>query len=192
LSIIGLAGLASHRRRPFSSNVRLRRSPSLDIESLVPLPASASRSSLPHPRGGRYPVALRRTVAGRPQCSQLHKGASRLRPARASVFLSATGHRRALLTYRCVCAPLQTQCNNNAFGALQGTAAKALVSACGARYSQQQHIGANPHAPAPGPQPNPSLNRSANGRSPWPRGASRSSCTSRPRRPAAVARLAPR
>jgi hypothetical protein len=40
--------------------------------------------------------------------------------------------------------------------------------------------------------PNPALNRSANGRSPWPRGASGSSCTSRPRRPAAAARLAPR
>jgi hypothetical protein len=164
----------------------------LDIESLVALPASASRSALPHPRGGRHPVAPRRTVAGRPRCSRFHKGASRLRPAPASAFQSATGHPRTLLTYRCVCAPLQTQCNNNASTALQGTVAKALVSACGACYTQQQRIRASPHAPAPRPQPNPSLNRSANGRSPWPRGASGSSCTARPRRPAAVARLAPR
>jgi hypothetical protein len=162
----------------------------LDIESLVPLPASASRSLPPHPRGGRHPGAPRRTVAGRPQCSQLHKGASRLRPAPASVFLSATGRRRTSLTYRCVSAPPQTQCNNNASAPLQGTAAKALVSTCGACYSQQQHVGASPHAPAQRPQPNPSLNRSANGRSPWPRGASGSSCSSRPRRPAVVARLA--
>jgi hypothetical protein len=38
--------------------------------------------------------------------------------------------------------------------------------------------------------PNLSLNRSANGKSPWPRCASGSSCASRPRRLAAVARLA--
>jgi hypothetical protein len=164
----------------------------LDIESLVPLPASASLSSLPPPRGSRHPVAPRRTVAGRPQCNRFHKGASRLRPAPASAFQSATGHPLASLTYCCVCAPLQTQCNINASAALQGTAAKALVCTCGVCYTQHQHIRASPHAPAPRPQPNPSLNRSANGRSPWPRGASGSSCTSRPRRPAAVARLAPR
>jgi hypothetical protein len=41
----------------------------LDIESLVPLPASASRSSLPHPRGGRHPVAPRRTGPARSQPS---------------------------------------------------------------------------------------------------------------------------
>jgi hypothetical protein len=38
--------------------------------------------------------------------------------------------------------------------------------------------------------PNPALNRSANGRSPWPRGSSGSSSAARPRRPAVVARLA--
>jgi hypothetical protein len=38
--------------------------------------------------------------------------------------------------------------------------------------------------------PNPALNRSANGKSPWPRGASGSSSASRPRRHAVVARLA--
>jgi hypothetical protein len=38
--------------------------------------------------------------------------------------------------------------------------------------------------------PNPALNRSANGKSPWPRCASGSSCASRPRRLAVVARLA--
>jgi hypothetical protein len=38
--------------------------------------------------------------------------------------------------------------------------------------------------------PNPALNRSANGKSPWPRSASGSSCASRPRRLAVVARLA--
>jgi hypothetical protein len=38
--------------------------------------------------------------------------------------------------------------------------------------------------------PNPALNRSANGKSPWPRGACGSSCASRPRRLAVVARLA--
>jgi hypothetical protein len=37
--------------------------------------------------------------------------------------------------------------------------------------------------------PNPALNRSANGKSPWPRGACGSSCSSRPRRLAVVARL---
>jgi hypothetical protein len=42
----------------------------------------------------------------------------------------------------------------------------------------------------PSAPPNWSLNRSANGKSPWPRGASGSSCASRPRRLAAVARLA--
>jgi hypothetical protein len=40
--------------------------------------------------------------------------------------------------------------------------------------------------------PNPALNRSANGEAPWPRSASGSSCASRPRRLAAVARLARR
>jgi hypothetical protein len=164
----------------------------LDNESLVPLPASASRSSLPPTRGRRHPVAPRRTAAGRPQCSRCHKCASRLRPAPASAFHSATGQPRSSLTYRYACAPLQTQSNKSASAALQGTAAKALVSVCGARYTQKQFVGAIPHAPAPRPQPNPSLNRSANGRSPWPRGASGSSCTARPRRPAAVARLAPR
>jgi siroheme synthase (precorrin-2 oxidase/ferrochelatase) len=34
------------------------------------------------------------------------------------------------------------------------------------------------------------VNRSANGMAPWPRGACGSSCASRPRRPAVVARLA--
>jgi hypothetical protein len=38
--------------------------------------------------------------------------------------------------------------------------------------------------------PNPALNRSANGKPPWPRSASGSSCASRPRRLAVVARLA--
>jgi hypothetical protein len=38
--------------------------------------------------------------------------------------------------------------------------------------------------------PNPALNRSANGKSPWPRSAPGSSCASRPRRLAVVARLA--
>jgi hypothetical protein len=38
--------------------------------------------------------------------------------------------------------------------------------------------------------PNLSLNRSANGRAPWPRGSSGSSSAARPRRPAVVARLA--
>jgi hypothetical protein len=38
--------------------------------------------------------------------------------------------------------------------------------------------------------PNPALNRSANGKSPWPRCTSGSSCASRPRRLAVVARLA--
>jgi hypothetical protein len=38
--------------------------------------------------------------------------------------------------------------------------------------------------------PNPALNRSANGNPPWPRSASGSSCASRPRRLAVVARLA--
>jgi hypothetical protein len=164
----------------------------LDIESLVPLPACVSRSSLPPPRGGRHPVAACRTVAGLPQCSQLHEGASRLRPAPASAFQSATGHQRSSLNYRCVCAPLQTQCNINASAALQGTAAKALVCTCGVCYSQQPNIGAIPQAPAPRPQPNPSLNRSANGVPPGPRGSCGPSCASRPRHHAAVARLAPR
>jgi hypothetical protein len=43
------------------------------------------------------------------------------------------------------------------------------------------------HHPA---MPNMSLNRSANGKPPWPRCASGSSCASRPRRLAVVARLA--
>jgi hypothetical protein len=38
-------------------------------------------------------------------------------------------------------------------------------------------------------RPNKSFNRTANGRSPWPRGAFGSSCTARPRRPPAVGRL---
>jgi hypothetical protein len=38
--------------------------------------------------------------------------------------------------------------------------------------------------------PNPALNRSTNGKPPWPRCASGSSCASRPRRLAVVARLA--
>jgi hypothetical protein len=38
--------------------------------------------------------------------------------------------------------------------------------------------------------PNPALNRSANGKSPWPRSPPGSSCASRPRRLAVVARLA--
>jgi hypothetical protein len=42
----------------------------------------------------------------------------------------------------------------------------------------------------PSSPPNLSLNRSANGKSPWPRCASGSSCASRPRRLAVVARLA--
>jgi hypothetical protein len=42
----------------------------------------------------------------------------------------------------------------------------------------------------PSAPPNWSLNRSANGKSPWPRSASGSSCASRPRRLAVVARLA--
>jgi hypothetical protein len=43
------------------------------------------------------------------------------------------------------------------------------------------------HCPA---MPNPALNRSANGKPPWPRCASGPSCASRPRRLAVVARLA--
>ncbi len=42
------------------------------------------------------------------------------------------------------------------------------------------------------PLPNPTLNRSANGRAPWPRSSCGSSSASRPRRPPVVARLAPR
>ena len=42
------------------------------------------------------------------------------------------------------------------------------------------------------PLPNPTLNRSANGMAPGPRGACGSSCTARARRHTAVARLAPR
>jgi hypothetical protein len=38
-------------------------------------------------------------------------------------------------------------------------------------------------------RPNRSFNRTANGRSPWPRGAFGSSCTARPRRPSVVGRL---
>jgi hypothetical protein len=44
----------------------------------------------------------------------------------------------------------------------------------------------------PSAPPNLSLNRSANGKPPWPRCASGSSCASRPRRLAVVARLAQR
>jgi hypothetical protein len=48
-----------------------------------------------------------------------------------------------------------------------------------------QCAGHRPSAP-----PNLSLNRSANGKSPWPRGSSGSSSAARPRRPAVAARLA--
>jgi hypothetical protein len=192
LPILRLAGKASTRRRPVNSTLGCGGEVSLDIESTVALAASPSSTSLPPPPGGLHSVASRRTAAGPPECSQFHEGASRLRPAPASAFQSATGHRRSSLTYGCVFASLQAQCNNNASAALQGKAAKSLVCAYGACHTQQQRIRASPHAPAPRPQPNPLLNRSANGRSPWPRGASGSSCTSRPRRPAVVARLAPR
>jgi hypothetical protein len=189
---MGRAGLASSRCRPVNSALGCGRGTSLDIENTVPLAANPSSSSLPPPRGGMHAVAPRRSVAGRPQSSRFPKGASRTRAAPASGLPSATGHRCSSINYRCLCEPLQTQCNTKASAATRSKAANPAITAYGARFTPGQGTLCSLHAPAPRPQPNPSLNRSANGSSPWPRSASGSSCTARPRRPAVVARLAPR
>jgi hypothetical protein len=61
-------------------------------------------------------------------------------------------------------------------------------SVVGGSPSSRQH--GRRRAPLPTKvQPNRSFNRTANGRSPWPRGAFGSSCTARPRRPSVVGRL---
>jgi hypothetical protein len=64
-----------------------------------------------------------------------------------------------------------------------------LAAYCWGTLARPLRLNLGRVCPYPSTRPNRSFNRTANGRSPWPRGAFGSSCTARPRRPPAGGRL---
>ena len=110
--------------------------------------------------------------------NEVHKGASRRRAAPGI----QPGLRRRAPDYRRTCTHrLEVKVQSQAAASLQAQALPGMASLV---YKQRMSLTSQE------PRPNLSLNRSANGVPPGPRGSCGSSSASRPRRHTAVARLA--
>jgi hypothetical protein len=177
--IIGLTAKPSRRCRPVSSTLGI----ALNIVGAI---ASCRKNK----HAGAYPSGFRSSAIPTPRTTGSHvrwqvTGALRGRsaPSEAAAVQSVGG---SAATRRFV--PNSTSVSGGGewhrLRSFQGSCASSLsrVGRC-----TRSTFCAFRLRPA---MPNPALNRSANGKSPWPRAASGSSCVSRPRRPAVVARLA--
>jgi hypothetical protein len=177
--IMHLAAKAPRRRRPVSSTLGCAlRSCRVHLSSHSQQPSGASallrKSSKAHPiqQLRRLPRTVKAALRGRrSRCSdESFESQFHGRAACASSAPLRQGHAGG--------AEWRAQCL---------ASSSAFTSSCwpGLMWFTRRCACQRPSAP-----PNWSLNRSANGRSPWPRGSSGSSSAARPRRPAAVARLA--
>jgi hypothetical protein len=167
------AGLASARRRPVNSALGRGMHPSSLTEHRQLSEVDALRGRTAGPRSVEYQGS---EVQATPS-NGVHKGASRRRAApggQPSHFRHMPSARR-MSDHR---DESKAQCQ--AAASLQ---ASALPSQLLLVYKQGMSV--TNHEP----RPNLSLNRSANGVSPGPRGSCGSSSASRPRRHTAVARL---
>jgi hypothetical protein len=179
LSILHLAGKASIRCRPVNSAVGI----TLNIVGAI-----AKDRKIEH--AGARPSGLRSTATqtARTSCSRVRQQVTsaardRSAPNEAAAVQSVGGSAATRQT-----APDGTTAGGG--GALQRL--RSFQRSCVCSLSRLgprtgSTLCAFRRRPA---MPNPALNRSANGRSPWPRGSSGSSSAARPRRPAVVARLA--
>ena len=173
-SIICLAARAPHRRRPVNSALGRSMNPRPRIELRELGQIGARRGRTAEARRLAFPGSEARGTPG----NQVHKGASRRRAAPGS---QPGQFRRRPNVLRMSAHRPEVKAQSQAAASLQ---AQALPGMAGLVYKQRMSVTTQE------PRPNLSLNRSANGVPPGPRGSCGSSSASRPRRHTAVARLA--
>jgi hypothetical protein len=179
LSIIRLAAGLPRRRRPVSSTLGI----TLNIVGAI-----AKDRKIEH--AGARPSGLRSTATqtARTSCSRVRQQVTsaardRSAPNEAAAVQSVGGSAATRQT-----APDGTTAGGG--GEWQRLQSFQRSSACSLSRIGRRTGSASCAFRLRPAMPNPALNRSANGKSPWPRGSSGSSSAARPRRPAVAARLA--